>query len=475
MNIEPYIKLMLEKHAESLTFTTDLTPKVLIADKEAKVGNKVMTAQEVTAISDALTSETQKLQLSVHKRVRFVSSVHDGSNLVCEIKEQEGVLSVQLSQDKRQRNEKHEIPTDIQVLGDGPLEDLDIIPYLKKLVEIDGSDLFISAGSAIKAKVHGIAVELDNYLLTNELAESAAYKVMTQEQIEEFEQTKDIDFAIALPDNSARFRVNVFSQRRTVGMVLRLIPSQIPTAEKLNLPEVLLDLIMAKRGLLLMVGGTGSGKSTSLAAMINHRNSNDAGHILTIEDPVEFSHPNLKSIVNQREVGVDTDSYARALKASLREAPDVILIGEIRDKETMEAALELANTGHLCISTLHANNANQAMERVINMFPQASHKQLLMDLSSNLNAVISQRLIPDVNGRRCAAMEIMLNTPHIGNLILNGKLSDIKEAMANSGADGMQTFDDALLTLYKDGRIMIGEALRNADSRNDLEAKINFG
>jgi twitching motility protein PilU len=232
---------------------------------------------------------------------------------------------------------------------------------------------------------------------------------------------------------------------------------------------------MAKRGLLLMVGGTGSGKSTSLAAMINHRNQNSAGHILTIEDPVEFSHPNLKSIVNQREVGVDTESYARALKASLREAPDVILIGEIRDRETMEAALELANTGHLCISTLHANNANQAMERVINMFPQAQHKQLLMDLSTNLGAVISQRLIPDVQGKRCAAIEVMLNTPHISNLILKGDLFEIKEAMANSGADGMQTFDDALLALYQENRITLEEALRNADSRNDLEAKINFG
>jgi twitching motility protein PilU len=232
---------------------------------------------------------------------------------------------------------------------------------------------------------------------------------------------------------------------------------------------------MAKRGLLLMVGGTGSGKSTTMAAMINHRNQSTAGHILTIEDPVEFSHPNLKSIVNQREVGVDTESYARALKASLREALDVILIGEIRDRETMEAALELANTGHLCISTLHANNANQAMERVINMFPQSQHKQLFMDLSANLGAVISQRLIPDVEGKRCAAIEVMLNTPHIGNLILKGDLNEIKEAMKTSGSRGMKIFDDALLELYQAGKISLEETLRNADSRNDLEAKINFG
>ena len=298
---------------------------------------------------------------------------------------------------------------------------------------------------------------------------------MNEEQIEGFERTKDLDFAISLPDDSARFRVNVFYQRRTIGIVLRLTPTTIPTVEDLNLPEVLSELIMRNRGLLLMVDGTGSGKSTSLVAMINHRNMNAAGHILTIEDPVEFSHPNLKSIVNQREVGVDTASYARALKASLRETPDVILIGEIRDRETMEAALELANTGHLCISTLHANNANQAMERIINMFPQAYHRQLFMDISSNLNAVISQRLIPDLEGKRCAAIKIMINTPHITNLILKGELNEIKVAMKTSGNKGMKTFDDALLDLYKDKQISLEETLKNADSRNDLEAKINFG
>ncbi|SCN47529.1 Twitching motility protein PilT [methanotrophic endosymbiont of Bathymodiolus azoricus (Menez Gwen)] len=303
------------------------------------------------------------------------------------------------------------------MLGSAPLEILDIFPYLKKMVSLEGSDLFITSGSPVKTKIHGSAVELDSYLLTPELTKSVAYAIMTQEQIEEFEQTKDLDFAISLPDKSARFRVNAFYQRGTIGIVLRLIPAIIPTAKELDLPEILTELIMAKRGLLLMVGGTGSGKSTSLAAMINHRNINAAGHILTIEDPVEFSHPNLKSIVNQREVGVDTASYARALKASLREAPDVILIGEIRDRETMEAALELANTGHLCISTLHANNANQAMERIINMFPHVQHKQLFMDLAINLNAVISQRLIPDVRGKRCAAIEVLINTPHISNLI----------------------------------------------------------
>ncbi|MCG8377867.1 MAG: PilT/PilU family type 4a pilus ATPase, partial [Proteobacteria bacterium] len=260
-----------------------------------------------------------------------------------------------------------------------------------------------------------------------------------------------------------------------VGLVLRRIPNEIPTIAQLGVPEILAELIMNKRGLILMVGATGSGKSTTLAAMINHRNENMLGHILTIEDPVEFSHPNLKSIVNQREVGVDTMSYANALKASLREAPDVILIGEIRDRETMEAALELSNTGHLAISTLHANNANQAMERVINMFPQDMHKQLFMDLSLNIRSVISQRLVLAVDGKRCAAIEIMINTPHIAELILKGDIDEIKIAMDESGQKGMQTFDQALFNLYKDGRIELEEALNNADSRTNLEAKINFG
>ena len=269
--------------------------------------------------------------------------------------------------------------------------------------------------------------------------------------------------------------MNVFRQRGKVGMVLRLIPSVIPSAADLSLPDILLEIILAKRGLVLMVGGTGSGKSTTLAAMLNHRNESQAGHILTIEDPVEFYHPNKKSIINQREVGVDTLSYHNALKASLREAPDVILIGEIRDRLTMEAGLELANTGHLAVSTMHANNANQAMERVINMFPHESHKQLFMDMSLNVRAVISQRLVPDVRGKRCAAIEIMLNTPHIAELILKGDLKAIKEAMAESGTKGMQTFDDALYNLYKQERISLDEALGNADSRTNLEAKINSG
>jgi len=352
---------------------------------------------------------------------------------------------------------------------------MDIQPYLKLMVEKNASDLFFTADSPVKIKLEGKAVSVGKTELTPELSEAVAFGIMNDKQRAEYEETNECDFAISLPDASARFRVNVFRQRGRVAMVLRLIPSRIPTLQDLQLPEILGEMVMVKRGLILMVGATGSGKSTTLAAMLNHRNEHQAGHILTIEDPIEFYHPNKRSIINQREVGVDTVSYARALKASLREAPDVILIGEIRDRTTMEAALELANTGHLAVSTLHANNANQAMERVINMFPQDLHKQLFMDLSLNLRGVISQRLVPDIHGKRCAAIEIMVNTPHIAELILKGQISDIKEAMQESATRGMQTFDDALFNLYKEGRVSLDEALVNADSRTNLEAKINFG
>ena len=352
---------------------------------------------------------------------------------------------------------------------------MDITPYLKLMVEKNASDLFFTVNSPVKIKIEGQAAPVGKTMLSSDLCKAAAYGIMNEQQIRQFEEKLECDFAIALPDGSARFRVNVFRQRGEVGMVLRLIPSKIPTVDELGLPEILNELIMHKRGLILMVGATGSGKSTTLAAMLNHRNENMAGHILTIEDPVEFSHPNKKAIVNQREVGVDTLSYRNALKSSLREAPDVILIGEIRDMETMEAALELSNTGHLAISTLHANNSNQAMERVINLFPQDLHKQLFMDLSLNIRAVISQRLVTGVNSKRCAAIEILINTPHIADLILKGEIDEIKQAMQESGARGMQTFDIALFNLYKEGRIELEEALANADSRTNLEAKINFG
>jgi twitching motility protein PilU len=352
---------------------------------------------------------------------------------------------------------------------------MDLLPYLKLVVEKNASDLFLTADSPVKIKLDGKAVSVGKSELTAELTQAAADGICNDRQKAEFAETNECDFAISMPDGSARFRVNLFRQRGCAAMVLRLIPSKIPTLEELKLPEILGEMILQKRGLLLMVGATGSGKSTTLAAMINHRNSEQAGHILTIEDPVEFYHPNIKSIINQREVGVDTVSYARALKASLREAPDLILIGEIRDRITMEAALELANTGHLAVSTLHANNANQAMERVINMFPHDSHKQLFMDLSLNLAGVASQRLVPDISGKRCAAIEILINTPHIAELILKGDLDEIKEAMSTSAVAGMQTFDDALFNLYKEGRVSLEDALNNADSRTNLEAKINFG
>jgi len=352
---------------------------------------------------------------------------------------------------------------------------MDITPYLKLLVDKQGSDLFFTVGAPVKVKIEGQINSVGKTVLTGELTRAAAYGLMSEAQIKAFEETWESDFAVALADKSARFRVNVFRQRGEIGMVLRLIPSQIPAIEDLGLPEILKELVVNKRGLILMVGATGSGKSTTLAAMIQERNLRMAGHILTIEDPIEFSHPNHKAIVNQREVGVDTQSYGRALRASLREAPDVILIGEVRDRETMEAALELCNTGHLALSTLHANNANQAMERVINLFPQELHKQLFLDLSLNLRAVISQRLVTGIDGKRCAAIEIMVNTPHIGDLILKGHIDEIKEAMGSSGAKGMQTFDMALYNLYKEGRIELEEALNNADSRTNLEAKINFG
>lgn len=475
MDISPYIKLMVEKNADSLCLNAGSAPRLRLQNQEKAVGTYILSSEILHKLFTELTDHTQRLQFSIDKSLRFAAPLFGKKEFIIQLAEQEGELCIIISKDKRKPRASIPVPENIQVFGEAPAEQLDILPYLAKVVQMEGSDLFITSGSPVKTKIHGAAVELDSYLLTPGLTKSAAYAIMNEDQIEEFEKTKDLDFAISLPDESARFRVNVFYQRRTVGIVLRLIPASIPTTEELGLPEVLSELIMHKRGLLLMVGGTGSGKSTSLAAMINHRNLNAAGHILTIEDPVEFSHPNLKSIVNQREVGVDTASYARALKASLREAPDVILIGEIRDRDTMEAALELANTGHLCISTLHANNANQAMERIINMFPHEYHKQLFMDLSSNLNAVISQRLIPDLQGKRCAAIEIMINTPHIANLILKGDLNEIKVAMKTSGNKGMKVFDDALLELYIAKRISLEEALKNADSQNDLEAKINFG
>ena len=349
-----------------------------------------------------------------------------------------------------------------------------LTPHLELMVEKEASDLFLTANAPIKIKIDGKIVSVGKTILTPAATSKIAHSVMNKAQEAVFKETLECDFAISLED-SDRFRVNVFNQRGHVGMVLRRIQSNVPTVEELGFPEALSQMSLLKRGLILMVGATGSGKSTTLAAMINHRNQNSADHILTIEDPIEFSHKNIKSIINQREIGVDTKSYANALKASLREAPDVILVGEIRTRETMEAALELSNTGHLALSTLHANNAGQAIERVINMFPQSMHKQLLLDLSLNVRGIISQRLVKSKDGKRCAALEILIMTPHIQDLILKGDIDEIKVAMEESGKEGMQTFDTALYNLHKEGLIDLDEALNNASSRANLEAKINFG
>jgi twitching motility protein PilU len=352
---------------------------------------------------------------------------------------------------------------------------MDINPYLKLMIEKEASDIYFTVGSAVRIKVAGKVIGVGKTILTAEMTETVAKSIMNQTQWNIFAKQLEIDFAISKPETNARFRVNAFKQQELVSIVMRHVKTKVPAMDELNLPLVLRDLILRKRGLLLMVGATNSGKSTTLAAMINHRNEQQAGHILTIEDPIEFIHPHKKSLVNQRELGVDTHSYLHALKSSMRESPDVILVGEIREKETMAAALELSNTGHLALSTLHANNAYQAMQRVVNMFVIEQHKQLFMDLSLNLVAIISQRLVVGVSGKRVAAVEVMINTPYIADLILKGQIDEIKEVMSGSGAENIQTFDMALLELYKNGTIALEEALTNADSRTNLQAKITFG
>jgi twitching motility protein PilU len=300
-----------------------------------------------------------------------------------------------------------------------------------------------------------------------------AYSVMKDDQIKEFEHQWESNFAIPLP-GVGRFRANVFRQRGEVGMVIRYVKGEIPQVEELGLPPLLKQLVMEKRGLVLMVGSTGSGKSTTLAAMIDHRNSSSPGHILTIEDPIEFTHPHKKSVVGQREVGIDTHSYENALKSALREAPDVILIGEVREREIMKFALSYAETGHLCLSTLHSNNANGALERIVNFFPEDARSQLLMDLSLNLRAIVSQRLIKSLSGGLVPAVEVLLNTPYIADLIQKGKIDYIKDAMEQATESGMQTFDQALFKLYKEGKISKEEAIKNADSRNNVGLQIRL-
>lgn len=342
---------------------------------------------------------------------------------------------------------------------------------LKLIVEKDGSDLYLSSGVQPSIKAQGTLFKVGKKKLTAEDVEKIGLEIMNDEQAKAFELKPEMNLAIDEPD-IGRFRVNIFRQRNDMALVLRVIKTELPNYKKLGLPENLTELVMSKRGLIIFVGGTGSGKSTSLAALIDFRNDTHAGHIITIEDPIEFVHEHKKSIVNQREVGVDTESYEDALENTLRQAPDVILIGEIRNRETMEHALAFAETGHLCLSTLHANNADQALDRIINFFPEERHKQLYLDLSLNMRGIISQRLVPTVDGGRCAAIEILLGSPRIKDLIKDGKVNEIKEAMDASEAYGMQTFDLALLKLFQEGRITEEEALKNADSANNLRLKM---
>jgi twitching motility protein PilU len=349
-----------------------------------------------------------------------------------------------------------------------------VTPYLKLLAEKDGSDVYLSTGARPSAKFNGVLKPIGKDPCPQGYVKSLANEIMNEKQLEDFSKKPEMNLALSLP-GIGRFRVNIFKQRGEVAMVIRNIQNDIPDIDSLGLPEILKKIMMVKNGLILVVGGTGTGKSTSLAALIDYRNTNSRGHIITIEDPIEFVHKHKGCIVNQREIGMDTDCFEDALVNTLRQAPDVILIGEVRDRETMEHALAFAETGHLTISSLHANNANQALDRIINFFPEDKHPSLLTDLSLNLRAFVSQRLVDTVDGERCAAIEVLLNSPRIAELIKAGHIAEMKEIMEKSEAVGMQTFDTALLKLYADGKITREEALKNADSENNLRLKIDMG
>jgi twitching motility protein PilU len=350
---------------------------------------------------------------------------------------------------------------------------VNIEEYLKILAKNDGSDLYLSTGAPPCAKFQGTLKPLGKEPLASGVISAIANSIMDSEQKAEFEHELEMNLAMSI-SGVGRFRINIFKQRNEVAIVARNINVDIPKFEDLKLPPILKEVVNSKRGLILFVGGTGSGKSTSLAALIDHRNSTSGGHIITIEDPVEYVHKHKKCIINQREVGVDTRSFHNALKNTLRQAPDVILIGEIRDRETMEHALAFAETGHLAISTLHANNANQALDRIVNLFPEERRAQLLMGLGQNLRAFVSQRLVPTVDGKRCAAVEVLLGTKTIEEMIIKGRFEDIKEIMEKSENLGMRTFDSALFHLYKDGRITLDDAIINADSANNLRLRIKL-
>ena len=350
---------------------------------------------------------------------------------------------------------------------------IDITPVLKFMTDKNGSDLFFSTGAAIHIDIEGETLPVNAQEMVPGMVKEIAYSIMSEEQKSEFEQNLELNFAIGYK-NIGRFRINVFKQRGEVGMVIRHIKTEIPSIDSLGLPEILKDLMSRKRGILLVVGATGSGKSTTLASMIDYRNETTTGHIITIEDPIEFIHPHKKSVVDQREVGIDTHSFDNALKNAMRQAPDVILIGEIRDMESMKQAMAYAETGHLCLATLHANNANQTLERIISFFPQDARSGLLLSMSLNIVGIIAQRLIPAIQTKRVAAVEVMINTPYVSDLMQKQKIGEIKEIMSNNNDLGMCTFDQSLFRLLSNGKINEENALANADSRNDLSLKIRF-
>lgn len=350
---------------------------------------------------------------------------------------------------------------------------MDIKDLLKIMVERDASDIYITTELPPMYRIEGVTQPVGMGNFTQEQTKELAYTIMNKNQIAQFEQNFEMNLALYYPE-LGRFRVNIFYQRENIGLVIRLIKTNIMTVDDLGLPQILKDIVLTKRGLVLVVGGTGSGKSTSLAAMIDHRNSTSPGHIITVEDPIEYVHTHKKCVITQREVGTDTNSFADALKNTLRQAPDVILVGEIRDTETMEAAITFAETGHLCMGTLHSNNANQTMERIINFFPAERHAQIYQLVSLNLRAIISQRLVPTVDDRRAAAVEILIGTPRVQDLILKARIGILKETMAAGVQEGMQTFDQALYGQYKARKITYDTALAYADSANDLRLRIKL-
>jgi twitching motility protein PilU len=350
---------------------------------------------------------------------------------------------------------------------------MDFSEILELMIERNASDIVLSVGAPVQIKIEGNMSPVNSDILNSEDVHNLVYSILSKAQITSFESTSELNMALRV-EGIGRFRINVFRQMGEIALVARHITASIPSIQKLGLPQILEELIMEPRGLLLMVGGTGTGKSTSLASMIDYRNQRQTGHILSIEDPVEFVHQHKMSLVNQREVGLDTESYQSALKNAMREAPDVIMIGEIRDMETMKSAIAYSETGHLCVSTLHANNANQAIDRVINFFPQSAHRQLLLDLSLNLRAIVSQRLPRGVQGKRIAAVEVMLNTPYVSDLIQKSEIGKLKDAMQKSRILGSQTFDDALFDLVEQGKLDIKEALAHADSKNDLSLRFRL-